>query len=153
MKRLLTLAVLAAACGPAPQSPSQAQNPPGQESQLEKVARAALACPTGTLTWSTDGGTISATGDFTAPPCTAPYADATYHVTVSGCGNTTILPITVSDTLRSIAVYCGVVAPETCCRIPPWTVPPGTQVQVYAALQYSCAGHVEYSQAPPALCP
>ena len=137
-------AVFALACG-------SALAPP--QSDLERQARAALSCPVGTLTWSTDGGTIDQAGNFTAPPCAAPYTDATYHVSVSGCGNSATIPIVVSDSLKSVAVYCGEVLPETCCRVPPLTVAPGAQIQWFAALQYNCDGHVTYSSTPPALCP
>ena len=147
MKHLYPLLALLVACGSA-----ESHSP----TSLEAVARSALSCPIGTLAWSVvegTGGTIDQAGNYTAPPCNANQTDATYHIRVSGCGNTTEIPVQVGDNVQSVAIYCGVILPETCCRPPPWTVAPGTQIQLYAAVRYSCAGHVVYSATPPAMCP
>ena len=42
---------------------------------LERMARSALSCSVGTLTWATDVGTIDQAGNFSAPACQAPYDD------------------------------------------------------------------------------
>lgn len=138
--------VVAFACGPDGVAPPE---PP-----LVAVARAALECPVGALTWSTDIGSIDQAGHFTAPPCpTAPPFDLVAQVTVGGCGRTVTIPVDVSDSLEALSILCGVIQGETCCQPPPWTVTPGTQIQLYAALRYSCAGHVTYSAIPPPMCP
>jgi hypothetical protein len=132
-------------------------NQPPEQTELERYARSALNCPVGTLSWSvveSIGGTVDQSGNYRAPPCQAPYDDAVYHVHVDGCGRSTDIPIAVADSLKALTVYCGVVAPETCCRVPPLSVPPGANVQFYASLQYNCAGHVAFApMPPPELCP
>ena len=142
MKRFFLIAVFAVlACDVRPQS------------DMERWARSALKCPTGALTWSVvepNGGTIDQAGNYLPPGCPTPYVDATYHVRVAGCGQSVDIPVAVKDEdVSGLSVYCGVVLPETCCRLPPITVPPAGQIQFYAQFQYSCAGHVTYSPAPP----
>ena len=146
MKRIALVALLIACTAPDPV--------PG--TPLEAVARSALNCPAGALTWSVvepGGGSVTSAGVYTPPPCSASWVDATFHVAVSGCGNSTQIPVDVADAVRSLAIYCGVVAPETCCRPPPFVVAPGTAIQMYARVTFSCAEHVVYTQTPPAFCP
>lgn len=127
------------------------------QTELERIARSALSCPVGTVTWSIDegaaGGSVTSAGVYTAPPCNAPYTDATYHVRATGCGNSVAIPVAVGDNVRAVEILCAAIAPATCCTPPPITMAPGGTAQWYAAVRYNCSGHVEYPLPPPAFCP
>lgn len=150
MKRFLLMALALAACEPRP------------DNDLERWARSALVCPAGVLTWSVvepGCGTIANTPGgpvYTAQACTDPWVDRVCTIHVSGCGRQVDMPVAIVDSdVQSLEVYCGMVAPETCCRLPPFSVGPGGQIQFYARFHYSCAGHVAYAPPapPPPLCP
>jgi hypothetical protein len=126
-------------------------------SPLEGIARSALNCPVGTLTWSLDegpeAGTIDQNGFYNGPACRPDFQDATYHVRVTGCGGSVAIPVQVGDKVRDVVMLCWHDPAESCCHPPPATTVPEGQVRLYAAVRYNCAGHIEYSAVPPPFCP
>ena len=137
---------------PAPDS-TQVARPEGTV-QLLAVARSALQCLDGTITFAVEefgGGTIDQNGIYLAPTC-GPYVPGTYHILVTGCGETARIPVEVQEAVLSVAV-CGVVQGESCCRSVV-VIGSGGVVSFYATTTWECPGHVTYSPAPPpAACP
>ena len=151
MRYLAALLVLLAACDSspppvaAPPIQTTAVSDPGQTHSLEAIARAALVCNSGSLTFSvvegSVGGSVDSAGNYTAPSCGPSFVAATYHVQASGCGNTVQIPIAVTEAVTGLAIVCAIVPPATTCSDPgagPVPVLPGQQVQLYAKLSLTC---------------
>lgn len=124
MKKIIMLALFAAALAGCPNEPSHKYDVPvivdimGNVMQPDVTAdihtalEQALACPADQLVWSIQegvgplaGGLITQGGVYTSPSCGSPYIGATVHVVATGCGRTGIAPISITqETLNSIAL-------------------------------------------------
>ncbi len=136
---------------PPPDQVSGGSGGPGWATSLMAIATTALGCPSEAITWTTDVGTIDASGRYTAPPCGTSWTDTTAHVTASGCSKTVTINVGVADSITAVAVYCGVIGTATCCTPPPFNIGPGATVQMYASITYTCKG-VRVQGTPPAMC-
>lgn len=153
------LALVLVACSGPTSSPPVVPEPvakPGATVSLLAIARDALSCPQGALTWSVvepNGGSVTQAGDYTAPSCGPAFVAGTYHVQAVGCSRTVAIPVAVAEDVLAVDIVCGVVAGTNCCATS-FSVAPGTTIQFYASVTYSCPGHVVYSPtAPPVSCP
>ena len=158
MRRALVAALFLAGCheASAPTPPVvQTVVVPGGTVNAAAALSVALNCPVAQITWSVvepNGGSVSSAGVYQAPPCGS-FVAGTYHVRGEGCGRSGILPVTVAEDVLSVDLVCAVVQGTSCCARS-LAVAPGTQIQFYAGVSYSCPGHVEYDPAPPpGVCP
>ena len=156
---VLALLVLVSCSGETP-APPPAQTDsvlgPGSTVSLLAVAREALTCD-GTISWSVvepNGGSVTASGDYSAPACGAGFTAGTYHVQATGCTRSVAIPVTVAEDVTGVQIVCAVVQGTTCCASGGVSLPPGGTAQFYALVSYTCPGHVVFVPgAPPAACP
>jgi hypothetical protein len=117
---------------------------PGESASFLESASQALACDPSAITWAIQegfvGGSVSAAGVYTAPPCGPAFVAGTYHLLAQGCGKVATLPVAVSEEVLQVELACVIVAPGTTCQDPAAgiTMAPGGTAKFFARVTLSC---------------